>query len=87
MVAPERMAMLPEIPALVAPAYADSDDHGRGKGEEVLEDIHEALANLLLLLIFLHVGGVVYASIRHKEKLALAMITGSKTAPGPNDIT
>jgi cytochrome b len=84
---PTRLAMLPEMPSIAAPAYADSDDSYEPKGdEEALEEIHEVLANLLLILIVLHVAGVIYASMRHKEKLALAMITGNKPAPGPDDI-
>lgn len=89
MAEPERKAMLPEAPALVALAYADSNDHereGRGGKEETLEEVHEALANLLLLLIVVHVGGVVYTSIRHREKLVLAMITGNKNAPESDDV-
>ncbi len=86
---PERRAMLPAMSTIVAPAYADSDggeDHRRDDhDDDALEEVHEVLANLLLLLIVLHVAGVIYASTRHKEKLALAMITGNKPAPGPDD--
>lgn len=87
MAEPERMAMVPEMPALVAPAYADSDRGEYGEDFEVLEEVHEALAILLLLLIALHVGGVIYTSMRQKENLALAMVTGKKIAPGRDDIT
>ena len=90
MAEPGRMAMLPELPAFVAPAFADSDedeDHEYGEEEEFMEEIHEVFANLLLLLIFLHVAGVIYASKRHKENLPRAMVTGQKAAAGPDDIS
>ncbi|WP_347309684.1 cytochrome b/b6 domain-containing protein [Defluviimonas sp. SAOS-178_SWC] len=84
-----RVAMLPDMPAIVAPAWADDDGdaHGaRGDVEGALEEVHESLANLMLLLAALHVGGVVLASFRHHENLARAMVTGAKRAAGPGDI-
>jgi cytochrome b len=91
MAEPARIAALPEAPAIVAAAWADSDDDRGGDrrgsaAEERFEEIHEALANLSLLLVALHVGGVVLASRRHHENLPLAMITGDKRAPGPDDV-
>jgi cytochrome b len=87
---PARIAMLPDLPQIVAPAFADEDREygGRGAsaGEDALEEVHETLANLMLLLVALHVGGVVLVSFRHRENLARAMITGDKRAPGPGDI-
>jgi len=49
-------------------------------GEEWLEELHEGLVSILLLLVALHVGGVLLASHRHRENLVLAMITGQKMA-------
>ncbi len=86
-----RVAMLPAMPAIVAPAWADDDsderEYGeRGEVEGPLKEVHETLANLMLLLAALHVGGVVLASFRHHENLARSMVTGEKRALGPGDI-
>lgn len=89
MAEPDRVAMLPALPQIVAPAWADDDGDDYGEGREAegpLKEVHETLANLMLLLAALHVGGVVVASIRHRENLARAMITGDKRAPEPGDI-
>lgn len=43
-----------------------------------LEEVHEAAANGMLLLIALHVAGVAWSSLRHGENLVSAMLTGLK---------
>jgi cytochrome b len=49
-------------------------------GNQTLEDIHEVLANVSLVLVALHVVGVVVASIEHGENLVRSMFTGRKRA-------
>ena len=70
------LALLAVLSALVVTGYMMGMD--RYFGAEWVEELHEVAANGLLLLIGLHLGGVVLASLRHKENLVKAMITGDK---------
>lgn len=47
-------------------------------GEEWVEELHATSANLLLGLVPVHVAGVIFASLRHRDNLVWAMITGNK---------
>jgi len=47
-------------------------------GVEWVGDVHEAAANLSVVLVGLHLVGVFVASVEHRENLVRAMITGYK---------
>jgi cytochrome b len=85
---PDRVARLQTLPQIVAPAHADEPREAEHRGGQsgLLKDVHETLANLMLFLAAVHVGGVVLASKRHHENLPRAMVTGRKRAPGAGDI-
>lgn len=52
---------------------------GTGLGGGEVEEIHETLAWLLLVVVALHVAGIVWHTIRHRENIAASMIHGRKT--------
>lgn len=72
-----------------ARAVTVAGEHGSRevRGDKTLKEVHETLANLALVLVVLHVGGVALTSWRHRENLPRAMVTGRKRPPGANDMT
>lgn len=44
----------------------------------VVQELHEAVANLMVIAVLMHIAGVVLSSRLHKENLPKAMLTGRK---------
>ncbi|MCU0935546.1 MAG: cytochrome b/b6 domain-containing protein [Gammaproteobacteria bacterium] len=47
-------------------------------GGDLLEEVHEALANTMLVVVAVHVAGVLLSSLLHQENLVASMVTGRK---------
>lgn len=55
-------------------------------GDDRISALHGLIADGVLLLVLLHLAGVALASVRHRENLVRAMVTGTKRAPEKGDI-
>jgi cytochrome b len=51
-----------------------------GIKRDQLEGVHKLMANLFLIAVPIHIIGVIFESVRHRENLVMAMITGRKRA-------
>ena len=47
-----------------------------GRAGDALEEVHEALATAMLVLVGVHVLGVIVSSVLHRKNLVRAMVTG-----------
>lgn len=56
-----------------------------GPDKEVFEDLHELLADALLITAVLHVSGVLFHSLRHRDGLAFSMVDGRKQDIAPEE--
>jgi len=68
--------------ALSATGYASYNE----LGPEWLSELHELLANAMLLVVLGHLAGVLSASLQHRENLVRAMFTGKKRGPAGQGI-
>ncbi len=55
-------------------------------GNELVEQVHRALAWSLLPLVAGHVAGVILTTARHRENLVLSMVDGRKRAAENGDV-
>ena len=78
------VALLATVALTCASGWLSTTD--RYWGVTWVQDTHEFLADALVALAVLHVGGVIYTSLRHRENLPAAMITGRKQAARPGDV-
>lgn len=60
---------------------------GAGFGGEALEEAHETMAWALLATVCLHLAGIAWHTLRHRENIALSMITGNKAGDPRDAIT
>lgn len=70
------LALLAMISVIASTGYMMTTD--AYWGVEWVEDVHKASVYLTIGLIVLHVAGVIFASIEHKENLVRSMVTGRK---------
>ncbi|MCC6474943.1 MAG: cytochrome b/b6 domain-containing protein [Burkholderiales bacterium] len=73
------LALLAAIALVDASGWLYTTD--RYWGVEWVEDLHDALAYVLLALVALHLAGVAFTSWRQRENLVAAMIHGRKRPP------
>ncbi len=58
--------------------WKEAEEEHEDEAEEFWEEIHEALADFMVILILIHIAGVVISSRVHRENLVKAMMTGKK---------
>ncbi len=56
-------------------------------GNEAAEELHEIASYSLMAVVAVHIIGVVWYSLRHKENITLSMFTGHKEASADEAIS
>lgn len=54
----------------------------QGINKHFFEEVHELFANGFIILVILHIAGVLYHQVRHKDGMIISMINGKKNAVG-----
>jgi tellurite resistance protein TehA-like permease len=54
---------------------------------EAFEEVHEVLAYALLAVVIVHVAGVIWHTIRHRENITASMIHGTKEGEAAEGIS
>ena len=49
-----------------------------GRVGDVFEELHEVLAWAMVVVVVVHVVGIVWHTIRHRENIAISMLSGAK---------
>lgn len=78
--------MLALVVPLTLAGYATYNDWGDLLGGDWLEELHEFFANLLLLVVVVHLGGIVLSSLLTRRNQALSMLTGRLPGAGPSPV-
>ena len=66
--------------SVIRPSVARIYSDEFGLWQPFREEIHEAIAILVLLLIVMHISGVLLSGHAHNENLLQSMLTGRKKA-------
>ena len=78
------VALLVMVLAVSASGWLYTTD--RFWGYEWVENLHDGLTNVLIGLVALHLAGVAWSSLKHRENLVGAMWHGRKRAAAGNDV-
>lgn len=74
--AAERQAVVRSIDLSAAQDLGEGDETEESEGGNLVRGVHETMANLILLLVSLHVAGVVVEGIALRRNLVVPMLFG-----------